>query len=243
MKTLATIAVIAFSATSFNAWSQDDDKKEKELEKTQESERARSTQGIITENELKDDKGEVQSNEYRKSKEDSSSEMEGEVIEPNKDQGPESNEDSSNESDTTQNRAQRNTPVVIQHTSSESGSPAVLSGNNGKDRDGTNNVQRATPNMAGAKEPGNMNLSEKNGSTRTQKPATEKKIRQQEKQPAQIRDTKKTDATETMPPPEQDQQSGVLKENTPLEPVPATVTTAKEERKAKRKNRRNRRKD
>jgi hypothetical protein len=42
-----------------------------------------------------------------------------------------------------------NAPSVIQETSSQSGSPAVLS--ESKDgRDGTNNVQRAKPNMAGS---------------------------------------------------------------------------------------------
>jgi hypothetical protein len=44
-----------------------------------------------------------------------------------------------------------NTPAVNQETSSQSGSPAVLSTDKGSDRDGTNNVQRAEPNMAGAK--------------------------------------------------------------------------------------------
>jgi hypothetical protein len=42
-----------------------------------------------------------------------------------------------------------NAPSVIQETSSQSGSPAMLAEDkNG--RDGTNNVQRATPNMAGS---------------------------------------------------------------------------------------------
>jgi len=43
-----------------------------------------------------------------------------------------------------------NTPAVPQTTTSDSGSPAVLSGGNGSDRDGTNNVQRASMNMAGS---------------------------------------------------------------------------------------------
>jgi trimeric autotransporter adhesin len=43
-----------------------------------------------------------------------------------------------------------NVPAVIQESSSQSGSPAVLSGEEGSDRDGTNNVQRAKPNMAGS---------------------------------------------------------------------------------------------
>jgi hypothetical protein len=44
-----------------------------------------------------------------------------------------------------------NVPAVMQENSSQSGSPAVLSGEEGSDRDGTNNVQRAKPNMAGSK--------------------------------------------------------------------------------------------
>ena len=43
-----------------------------------------------------------------------------------------------------------NTPGLIERTSSPSGSPALLSSGKGSQRDGTNNVQRATMNMAGA---------------------------------------------------------------------------------------------
>src|SRR5688500_13933914 len=43
-----------------------------------------------------------------------------------------------------------NTPAVSQTTSSGSGSPAVLSSKDGQGRDGTNNVQRASMNMAGS---------------------------------------------------------------------------------------------
>lgn len=43
-----------------------------------------------------------------------------------------------------------NTPAVSQMTSSGSGSPAVLSSKDGQGRDGTNNVQRASMNMAGS---------------------------------------------------------------------------------------------
>jgi hypothetical protein len=48
------------------------------------------------------------------------------------------------------NAQSSNAPAVTQETSSQSGSPAVLSPENGTDRDGTNNVQRAKPNMAGS---------------------------------------------------------------------------------------------
>jgi hypothetical protein len=42
------------------------------------------------------------------------------------------------------------TPAGPQTTTSQGGSPAVLSGKKGSDRDGTNNVQRASMNMAGS---------------------------------------------------------------------------------------------
>ena len=52
-----------------------------------------------------------------------------------------------------------NTPAVPQTTTSQSGSPAVLSKDNGEGRDGTNNVQRASGNMAGSPA-NNLNLDE-----------------------------------------------------------------------------------
>lgn len=58
-------------------------------------------------------------------------------------------ENSTDGSGTSADRA-ANTPAVTQTTSSDSGSPAVLSRGDGKGRDGTNNVQRASPNMAGS---------------------------------------------------------------------------------------------
>jgi hypothetical protein len=55
------------------------------------------------------------------------------------------------DSGTSANPQTTNAPPVLQRTTSGSGSPAVLSGENGKDPDGTNTVQRAQSNMAGAK--------------------------------------------------------------------------------------------
>jgi len=43
-----------------------------------------------------------------------------------------------------------NVPAVTEETTSQSGSPAVLSEDEGEGRDGTNNVQRAEPNMVGS---------------------------------------------------------------------------------------------
>lgn len=60
-------------------------------------------------------------------------------------------------SNTSGNNQAGNTPTVSQSTSSSSGSPAVLSKGKGNDRDGTNNVQRASMNMAGSPV-GNLDL-------------------------------------------------------------------------------------
>ncbi|HEY0743970.1 MAG TPA: hypothetical protein VGD40_21035 [Chryseosolibacter sp.] len=259
MKTLATIAAITFSAISFTAWSQAGDKKEKELDKTQESQRARSTQGVRTDNELKDDRGEVQSNEYRPESRGDSTKWEeneknddqqsppSEVIEPNPDQGLGSDDDGNGlteENNTTQGGEQNEAPAVIQRTSSESGSPAVLSEDNGRKRDGTNNVQRATPNIAGAKEPGNMNLSEKNVGERNRNTGAETKTREQEHTPARIPSKKEqqTDKATVEAQQQQDVQSGEMKQTTTTGEEPKTALSAKEERKLKRKNRRERRK-
>jgi hypothetical protein len=70
--------------------------------------------------------------------------------------------------------AQTSTPAVSQTTTSSSGSPAVLSGQKGSGRDGTNNVQRATMNMAGSPAH-NLSLPQKT----TDDVASESKDRQQ----------------------------------------------------------------
>lgn len=53
-----------------------------------------------------------------------------------------------------------NEPPVPQTTSSQSGSPAVLAGERGRERDGTNTVQRASMNMAGSPAK-NINLNDR----------------------------------------------------------------------------------
>lgn len=256
MKTLATLtAAIAFSAISFSAMSQAGDKKERELDKTQEQERTRSTQGIRTENELKDDRGEVQSNQYRKSERDSSNvdqdkpgQKSDEVIEKNDDQGLGSDDDGNgltNENNTTQGGEKNTAPAVIQRTSSESGSPAILSGDNGSKRDGTNNVQRAKPNIAGAAEPGNMNLGNKKSSERNRNMG-EPRIRKQEEQPNQSTDAASKQAEKNQNKSETPNKSEVAPaqvESNDNQQATAETKSAKEERKAKRKARRNNRKD
>lgn len=248
MKKHLGIFTIALSTITFAAYSQADDKKEKELEKAQESDRARSTQGIRTDNELKDDRGEVQSNQYRKSESDSVSNQgtsqDGEdlVLEKNQDQGLSSDDDGNgltNENNTTQRGEQRtNTPAVIQTTTSESGSPAILSGEDGAKRDGTNNVQRAKPNIAGAKEPGKMNPA-KNPAGKNRK-TDAPGVRKHEEQPGQSGNTASQQSDGNVV---KITQSTVNSDSTTHQQETASPATAKEERKAKRKARRNNRKD
>jgi hypothetical protein len=82
--------------------------------------------------------------------------------------------------------AKSNAPAVIQTTTSESGSPAILSGDNGNGRDGTNNVQRGTLKMAGAEMKGDMGLYKKDASDKNIRES--KRIQKQEEQPQQITD-------------------------------------------------------
>lgn len=108
---------------------------------------------------------------------------------PNDDSGSKGNKDQSGATSSGNNAASTesgkaansNAPVVLQRTTSESGSPSVLSKDNGRGRDGTNNVQRATYNMAGAEVPANMNLSRKNRSEKNMNTGT--RIMKQEEQP------------------------------------------------------------
>ena len=78
-------------------------------------------------------------------------------------------------------QAEANVPAVSQTTTSSSGSPGVLAGENGKERDGTNNVQRATMNMVGSPVR-NLNLS----STTTVDADTELLDRQEYTQEKQV---------------------------------------------------------
>lgn len=49
--------------------------------------------------------------------------------------------------------ANTNEVSIFETGTSSAGSPSAISGNDGQDRDGTNNVQRSTPNMAGSPPP------------------------------------------------------------------------------------------
>jgi hypothetical protein len=106
------------------------------------------------------------------------------VIESNKDQNQSGDgvETESTNKQAAEKSEKSNAPAVIQTTSSESGSPAILSKDNGKGRDGTNNVQRSSYNMAGAEVPGNMNLSGKNRGERNVNMG-KTRVKKQEEQP------------------------------------------------------------
>jgi hypothetical protein len=171
------LLVFLFTASLAKAQSASGKKKAAENKAT--IERQRSLGGQRTENELKDDKHQIQpTNHLRGTPANSAADTSDvnpnkknqqtppEVVPTNKDQGSAANDNGNNAnnsgSSSQGNSSANNAPAVIQRTSSESGSPSVLSKNNGSDRDGTNNVQRSTYNMAGAKVSGNWNLDKKN---------------------------------------------------------------------------------
>lgn len=99
-----------------------------------------------------------------------------------------------------------NAPAVIQTTTSEAGSPAILSENNGRGRDGTGNVQRSSYNMAGAKTPVNQSLyrdipSQKNINTGAPR------VRKQEEQPARAISEKNQAVKQVAPTPTENRKS------------------------------------
>jgi hypothetical protein len=106
------------------------------------------------------------------------------VIESNKDQNQSGDgvETEGTNKQAAEKNEKSNAPAVVQTTTSESGSPAILSKDNGKGRDGTNNVQRSSYNMAGAEVPGNMNLSDKNRGERNVNMG-KTRVKKQEEQP------------------------------------------------------------
>lgn len=231
MKT--TITTIILGASMMLAWdvaAQSGDKKEKQLKEKQRQEQSRSLGGQRTDNEYKDDRREVPDRvaEERQSVGDTSTNVplrsrgEGEVVPRNEDQ-PKST-------------TAVNTPAVIQRTSSESGSPAVTSSDDS--RDGTNNMQRAKPNIAGAKEPGDMGLDRKNSGVRNRK--GNENVRQQEEMPQMdvSKREQQQDQETVRKQQQQDQQSGedVLQND-------GDRSSDKDKRKQRRKDRRKKDKD
>ena len=158
-------------------------------------------------------------------------ERSSQVIQPNNDQSLKK-DDLGKSTDPNKSNA----PAVIQTTTSESGSPAILSDNNGSGRDGTNNIQRGTMKMAGAEVTGDMGLFRKdNSETNIQTP---RRIRKQEEQPARIT------ARPTAP---QSQEDATVQEKstqgeTAVTKEPAKKESKKQKGKAK-KSRRNKDRD
>lgn len=120
-----------------------------------------------------------------------------------------------------------NTTVVIDRTSSGAGSPAVLSDDDGRGRDGTGNVQRAQPNMVGSPVTSDMNLSERNSGAQDEGRVQE--IREQEEVP-------QTDRNATQP---QDAQQAAEKQEPQVQADQDDKKTRREERRERRKARQN----
>lgn len=189
MKTIFSIVLVLFFVHGA-AIAQPGQKKKEQLRKQQADERKRSLGGQRTGNEGigappidKNGATNQQQNKDRQNQQGGSSKSS--VSDANEGQSTKADGEA-DPSATTGQQAQQteksNAPAVVQTTSSESGSPAILSPNNGKGRDGTNNVQRSSYNMAGAQVPGNLELSKKNVGERNIN--TGKRIRKQEEIPS-----------------------------------------------------------
>jgi hypothetical protein len=219
MKKISSILILAAFIMAWDANAQKGDKKEKELKSKQLQERSRSLGGQKTKSDVPVDPPATNAD----GKADTVSTAENTagsdgVVERNKDQSG--------------RPAKGTAPAVIQRTTSESGSPAVLS-ETGDGRDGTNNVQRAKPNIAGAEEPGNMNLKRKNSGERNIKTGREKIQKQEERPQADV----SKDEQQTVAAPEVQQKSGNKSINSDEN------LSKKEKRKERRKNRRDKDKD
>ncbi len=160
MKTLLSIILAVVLSYSFSFAQQKGSERKEAAEKKADEERMRSMGGYRTNNELKDNKGEIQPVETNDEK-----------------------EFASGESDTTQSE-ESDVPAVMQRSTSGSGSPSVLSDNNGYGRDGTGNVQRAKPNMAGAEVPEDLNLD--NNTEQSEEVDGSVNIRRDEEAPSRI---------------------------------------------------------
>jgi hypothetical protein len=185
MKKIISIMVSIMLVISLNANAQSGDKKEKELKSKQLKERSRSLGGQRTQSDIPGDKSTADENTQAADTVSSADNDSGNnaVVERNEDQPG--------------RPAKGTAPAVVQKTTSESGSPSVLSDDNGEGRDGTNNVQRAKPNIAGAEEPGNMNLSKKNAGEKNIK--VDSKIQRQEERPQATRSGKESESVSDRP--------------------------------------------
>jgi hypothetical protein len=146
----------------------------KKAEREAKEERQRAFGGLRDESNLKHTKRTLPRNQQSKVTEGAQEQPDNgtpqnsgqskEVIERNSDQPVAKNK---NASDSSGNQSAP--PAVIQRTTSESGSPSMLSADNGRGRDGTNNVQRSSINVAGSPMRGNYNLDAKNRGEQNQK--------------------------------------------------------------------------
>lgn len=180
MKNLISLALTLTLTCAF-VYGQQGKEKKQAAEKKAAEERVRSMGGYRTNNELKDDKGEITPANNDAGEDNIRAQQQEESTAPvsrNESQMAASG----SETDTTE---QSNAPAVIQRSTSEGGSPSVLSDNNGYGRDGTGNVQRAKPNMAGAEVPGNFNTAEKN-TQQTDNVNGKTNVRKEEETPPQI---------------------------------------------------------
>lgn len=101
-----------------------------------------------------------------------------------------------NESNQAADDANPNTPANTNETSifetgaSSAGSPSTISENDGKDRDGTNTVQRSTPNMAGSPAPRRGSAKASNASSSSGSERATKESKDNKK--AEVNDPKET---------------------------------------------------
>ena len=193
-------------------------------EKKAAKERLRSVSGQRTENELKDDRNQVRPR---------SSDVQGDSAGAMTPAGTVENTSglTDNEGQADSANDESNAPSIIQITTSESGSPSRLSENNGRGRDGTGNVQRATPNMVGSPVPLNLGLADEDQGQRNIKTNTD--VLEQEEQPQQIGADRSGDAAKSKKQPGNNEQQ--VKE--------AAKEKDKGDRKSRRKARRDRDKD
>jgi hypothetical protein len=161
-----------------------------------------------------------------------------------------------NETDSTgtdssiQGSTSQGTPSVSQESTSGSGSPALLSGSDGEDRDGTGNVQRAKPNMAGSPV-GDLRMDKKKhvdsdreirkGTGQQQRQNAPGQIRKRQNQSnssATYGNEKDSESTAPIGPPSEQQ---IQEENDKLTKT-ETVTPEKNDRKSKKQARKEKRK-
>lgn len=257
MKKTISIGVLVL-CLSVGVQAQSGKEKLEAAEREAANERERSLGGKRTANYLKDDQGKVQAAENasgdstataNEQTEDAKSQGESESGQP-ADNGNglmNANEEESNQANNsignTKDEEKTSTPAVIQQTSSESGSPSVISQEDGKGRDGTGNVQRATPNMVGSPVPANWNLADKNVNPSNTEAGTQ--VRQQEEQPSRTGPDREDTGAQGKGDAQAEQKAG---ENTQADQTDTQVEkdekpSKQDERKERRKARRNRDKD